>query len=154
MKLLFTILFSFSFCFLKGQTVTMKVVKKPEKDTFKIAPLPIENIVNNDVIEPTVVYPEISPAYPGGDDALAEFIAKNLNRKLANERNIYGSVYTSFIVDTAGQVSDIQIKRGIDSVLDAEAIRVVSLFSRWQPGSTRGKVIPVQYYLPIRFVRN
>lgn len=154
MKLLFTILFSFSFCFLNGQTVIMKV-EKPNKDsvvewstqgmTFETDAVAAESVVS---------YVDVNPVYPGGDAALAAFIAKNLNSKLANERNIYGSVYTSFIVDTAGQISDIQIKRGIDSVLDAEAFRVVSLLGRWQPGTTRGKPVSVQYYLPIWFVRN
>ncbi len=65
--------------------------------------------------------------------------------------NIQGTVYVSFIVEENGSVSNVKILRGVDSYLDNEGVRVVSMMPKWSPGMQNNQAVRVQYNLPIRF---
>jgi TonB family protein len=67
------------------------------------------------------------------------------------ENDIHGKVVVSFVVQADGSISDIAVRRPVSPQLDAEAMRVVSLFPRFIPGMLRGVRVPVQYVLPIMF---
>ena len=41
--------------------------------------------------------------------------------------------------------------KGVDPVLDAEAMRVVSMLPQWSPGKQGGKPVNVWFQLPITF---
>ena len=66
---------------------------------------------------------------------------------------ISGKVYVSFIIDTLGQVTNVETIKGINDEFDKEAVRVVKLLSNWEPGTIRGKKIAVKYTVPINFRR-
>ncbi len=154
MKILFTALFIFSSFFLNAQTVATMKVEKPKKDTIPNATSLLTDYGPSDFGLSTVFsVVEQMPEYPGGDDALIEHMRKNTNQQLAKERNIYGVSYVGFIVDTAGQVTDIKTMRGLDSILDKEALRVVSILTKFKPGMQNKKVVPVQFTVPVRFTR-
>lgn len=152
MRLLFTVLFTFSVFLLQAQTINTMKVKKPQNDSVQKMPVAGYYPITESYGGATVIYPDQNPVYPGGNEALASFLGTNKNNQLAIDRNAYGTVYTSFVIDTAGEATQIKITRGVDSVLDAEVIRLVSLMGRWQPGRTRGKATPVLYHLPIQFM--
>ena len=57
-----------------------------------------------------------------------------------------------FVVTTEGGVTDFEVLKGVDPLLDAEAVRVVSLLSGWKPGAIRGKPVNVFYTLPVTFL--
>ncbi len=100
------------------------------------------------------VYTEVDemPEFPGGIDGVREFIAKNLQYpKRAEEEGIRGKVFVSFIVSDKGKVTDAKIERGVDTELDAEALRVVNLLPDWAPGRKDGKEVNVKFTLPIVF---
>lgn len=98
---------------------------------------------------------EDMPQYPGGDAALMQYLTKNIKYpQIAKENGISGVVYVSFIVDKSGNVTEVKVVRGVDSFLDKEAIRVVSSLKGYTPGKQRGKPVPVQFTLPIRFQLN
>lgn len=61
-------------------------------------------------------------------------------------------VYVSFVVSADGSVRNARIARGVDPVLDKEALRVVNSMPRWTPGKQRGKAVNVSYTVPISFV--
>ena len=68
------------------------------------------------------------PTYPGGKEALRDFINKNVRYpESAARKNIEGSVYISFSVDHNGNVSEPKILKSLDLDCDIEAIRVVKL---------------------------
>jgi TonB family protein len=95
---------------------------------------------------------EEMPEFPGGEQALREFIAKNVEYpKIAQEKGIQGKVYVTFVVGTDGNVKDAKIARGVDPSLDAEALRVVGKMNGWKPGKQRGQVVNVSYTVPINF---
>ncbi|MDP4206859.1 MAG: energy transducer TonB, partial [Bacteroidota bacterium] len=63
-----------------------------------------------------------------------------------------GTEVISFVINTKGEISNIKIVRSIGIECDEEAVRIVKLMPKWKPGMDKGKVVPVQYTLPIKFV--
>ncbi len=95
---------------------------------------------------------EVMPEFPGGQAELMRFISKNLIYPfVAMEKGIQGRVIVGFVVRPNGKITDIKIMRGVDSALDAEAMRVIGLLPDWIPGTQEGKAVAVRYHLPITF---
>ena len=92
------------------------------------------------------------PQFPGGISKLYKFLADNLKYPAkANAKNVRGTVFASFIIEKDGALSDIKILRGLGSGTDEEAIRVLKMSPKWEPGSLNGKLVRVQYNIPIKF---
>ena len=118
----------------------------------------IEEYVPVEVEEEEVVEQEIfqiveeMPAYPGGDQKLMEYVAKNIKYpQIARETGIQGRVFVGFVVEPDGSVSNVKVLRGIGGGCDEEAMRVVKSMPRWKPGKQRGKAVRVSYMLPVNF---
>ena len=104
------------------------------------------------VDDPVFLAVENQPEFPGGEEALVRFIAMNVKYPpLARENRIEGKVYVSFIVEKDGSVSNIKVLKGVGGSCDEEAKRVVSLFPNFIPGKQNGKLVRVQYFVPINF---
>jgi periplasmic protein TonB len=102
--------------------------------------------------EKTYDFLEQMPEYPGGNKALYEFLATNLQYPAeAVENNIEGTVYVKFFVDENGKVSSPVVLRGIGSGCDEEAIRIINLMPQWKPGVENGKPAAVWYTIPVKF---
>jgi TonB family protein len=100
----------------------------------------------------TVPLVEEMPEFPGGQEALAAFMKKEVKYpKKAKRDGIEGTVYVSFVVDKDGSVTDVAVARGVDPLLDAEAMRAVRLMPKWKPGSQNGKPVKTRFHLPVRF---
>jgi TonB family protein len=93
------------------------------------------------------------PVFPQGDNALSKFIAKNTRYpEEAKKNNITGKVIVRFVVEKDCSVSDVTIVQGIDPLLDAEALKVISSLPKFEkPAMKDGKVVPVYYLVPIMF---
>jgi protein TonB len=101
--------------------------------------------------EPFIKVEEM-PLFPGGDAALLKYIAENLRYPAeAIENKIQGKVILRFVVTPEGSVDRIGILRGINTLLDEEAIRVVSSLPKWNPGKQNGKPVPVWFFVPVSF---
>ena len=95
---------------------------------------------------------EEMPEFPGGMAEAMKFLAKNIKYPVAaQEAKIEGRVIVQFVIERDGSVSDAKVMRGVNSELDAEAIRVVSMMPKWIPGKQRGKAVAVKYTMPIMF---
>lgn len=95
---------------------------------------------------------EEMPEYPGGLDAFKmDIIATVKYPKEAKEKGISGKVYVTFVVNEQGKVSDAKIARGVDPLLDKEALRVITELKTWKPGRENGKAVKVSYTAPISF---
>jgi TonB family protein len=102
--------------------------------------------------DPVFTVVETPPAYPGGQDALIRHIAENIKYpEGARVKGIQGTVFTTFVVEKDGAVSNVKILRGIGSGCDEEAVRVISGMQRWTPGYQKGEPVRVQFNLPIKF---
>lgn len=93
-----------------------------------------------------------------GDNTGAKFrqyIGENLEYpKIAIENGISGKVFIEFIINEDGEISNVSIKRGVDPVLDKEALRVIKSSPNWKAGKQRGENVKVQYTFPINFALN
>ena len=90
------------------------------------------------------------PEFPGGEDALLNYLTKHTKYpKTAKKNNVSGTVYIQFVINEKGEIGDIDILRSIDPALDKEAIRVVRNMPNWIPGKIRGK--PVKSLQPLWF---
>ncbi|MDR2911319.1 MAG: energy transducer TonB [Bacteroidales bacterium] len=98
---------------------------------------------------------ENMPEFPGGELALHRFITNTVKYPLiAMENGIQGKVYVTFVVERDGSVSNIKIFKGVDPLLDNEALRVMRMLPKWKPGTQGGKTVRVSYNVPINFVFN
>ena len=95
---------------------------------------------------------DVMPAYPGGNEALINFIAANIKYPAeAKNKNIQGIVIIRFCVSDLGKVENIKVEKGVDKELDEEAARVVALLDGWTPGKLNGKDVSVWFSLPVSF---
>ena len=89
--------------------------------------------------------------YPGGMEAFGKYLAKNLKYPAAAQRaNVTGKVYTQFIVNTDGSVSDVTVLKSVGFGCDEEAIRVLETV-KWIPGKQSGRVVRSRFTVPINF---
>lgn len=95
------------------------------------------------------------PSFPGDFNKLLEFInANRIYPPEAYRRGAHGRVTCWFIVNANGTVSDVNILRSVDPQLDEEAIRILNLMPRWEPGRDRdGVPVPVRVTYSITFRR-
>ena len=102
--------------------------------------------------EPVFNVVEQMPSFPGGMEALMQYLAKNMRYPVEAQKNkVQGRVVVGFIVSNDGDIKKAHILRGVDPELDAEAIRVIESMPRWMPGMQRGKAVAVSYTLPVMF---
>ena len=95
---------------------------------------------------------EQMPEYPGGMPAMFEFLMNNMQYpKDAEKQKVEGRVLVMFVVETDGSISDVKVAKKTFPSLDAEAVRVVQSMPKWTPGRDKGKVVRVQYTLPVSF---
>lgn len=92
------------------------------------------------------------PLFPGGPAALFEYLSRNIKYPVVAEENgVQGRVVVTFIVESNGSISDVQVINSVDPSLDREAIRVVKSMPRWIPGKQSGVPVRVKYTVPVTF---
>ncbi len=95
---------------------------------------------------------EQMPEPEGGMNAWSKFLNKNLRfPPEAQEENISGKVWLSFIIEKDGHLSNIVVDRGAGHGFDEEALRVLKLAKAWKPGKQNGQAVRVKYSIPINF---
>ena len=102
--------------------------------------------------EPIYQVVEQQPEFPGGMSAQMKFLQDNLRYpQESREKGFQGRVITQFVVNTDGSISDIKIVKPLNPLLEAEALRVIRLMPKWNPGKQKGKTVRVRYTFPIIF---
>ncbi|MCM1320319.1 MAG: energy transducer TonB [Muribaculaceae bacterium] len=110
------------------------------------------DIIYREVYEYDYVWEK--PSFPGGDDKLMCFINKHRKYpKKAYKAGIQGRVMCSFIVNTDGGVSDVQVYKGVEQSLNEEAVRIFSIMPKWNPGRMNGVPVPVRVIRTVPFRR-
>jgi protein TonB len=93
------------------------------------------------------------PEFPGGLAAFSKFIQKNLRYpSAAQEAEVQGKVFLSFVVEKDGSITDVEVTKGIGYGCDDEAVRVIKKSPRWKPGSQNNRFVRVRYRMPINYV--
>jgi TonB family protein len=96
---------------------------------------------------------EQMPEFEGGQEALMNFIRTNVRYpESAIEQDIQGKVFIEFVVYPNGELGQFKILRGVHSLLDKEAMRVIKATAgKWKPGKQNGKPVAVVFRLPVVF---
>jgi len=95
---------------------------------------------------------EKQPEFPGGIAKFYKYVGGNIKYpKTAQDNNVQGKVFLSFVVEKDGSLSDIQITRSLGSGTDEEAIRVLKESPKWNPGIKNGLAVRVKYHININF---
>jgi TonB family protein len=89
--------------------------------------------------------------FEGGMSAFVKFLQENIKYpEAAQKANHGGKVYTQFIVNTDGTISDVTILKSVGFGCDEEAMRVIKL-AKWTPGKQSGRVVRSRFTVPINF---
>ncbi len=110
--------------------------------------------LEDDIIEGEMPFVPVErmPEFPGGEDALYDFITKNLKYpQSAKDNNIQGRVFVQFTVDKDGSIINPKVASDIGGGCGEEALRVVKMMPKWIPGNQRGVKVRTQFTLPITF---
>jgi protein TonB len=113
---------------------------------------------------PFMIIEEV-PVYPGctGNNnelrdcfskEITKFVLKNFNSELSADLGLTGGstqrIFVLFRIDKNGEITDVQA-RAPHVKLQQEAIRVINLLPKMEPGKQRGIPVGVKYGLPITF---
>ena len=95
-----------------------------------------------------------TPQYPGGKTAMTKFISKNLRYpKEALENKVEGAVQAEYFINGLGNITSVNILKGIGNGCDEEVIRLIKLLvfekavNRGMKSSTR-KSLNISFKLP------
>ncbi|MFO7620297.1 MAG: energy transducer TonB [Bacteroidales bacterium] len=97
---------------------------------------------------------EVMPAFRGGDlNRFREWVQKRTNYpQQAIENRIQGRVFLTFIIEPDGSVSNVSVVKGVDPLIDVEAVKSIEASPKWSPGLQRGQPVRVRYSMWLNFV--
>lgn len=97
---------------------------------------------------------EVAPQFPGGKDALSNYINNNLAYSQALvDSGINGTIHVTFIVDEHGKVLNPKIadSKILNEGLNEETLKMFNNMPSWTPGSVKGKNVKTRMQLPVTF---
>lgn len=69
----------------------------------------------------------------------------------AVKKGTQGRVLVDFIIDQKGKVRDVKVLKGVDPLLDAEAVKVIEASPDWKPGRVRGEKVDTELSVYVEF---
>ncbi|MBO7366929.1 MAG: energy transducer TonB, partial [Bacteroidales bacterium] len=111
-----------------------------------------EEIIEEEAILINLV--EEKPLFQGAD---ANEFSKWVNKRIvypeeAIQNHVEGRVLIGFTIEKDGKLTNIKVLRSSNnSLLDKEALRVVSTSPQWTPGKQRDRTVRVNYTFPVIF---
>lgn len=109
---------------------------------------PVEKVDSDGVY----LMPDQLPEFPGGIQAMMKFLSTNIKYPVeAQKKGISGRVIVQFVIMEDGTLDQAKVIRGVDPLLDEEALRVVKSMPKWKPGVDRGEAVKVRFTAPIMF---
>lgn len=95
---------------------------------------------------------EEAPMFPGGDEARMKYMNENIKYPAeAVKKGLQGTVFVSFVIEPDGSITNAKVIRGIGGGLDEIALNAVKNMPDWIPGKVKGKSVPVQFNMPVKF---
>lgn len=116
-------------------------IDEPSNKTY-----PQGEVPNNDYNLYNTAGLDIKPEFPGGLIEFNKFIEKNFK---IPKNGLKGKIYTTFVIEKDGSLSDIKVLRDIGYETGSEAIRVLQLSPKWKPGKQNNKTVRVLFSAPI-----
>ena len=107
-----------------------------------------KTIIKDSVYTVVDEYPKFPTKY--GD--LINYITQRLQFPIElSESSIHGKVIVRTTVTKTGEIKNIEVLRGIDILLDIEAVRVIMTLPRFEPGKIKGKSVNSYFLIPVKF---
>ena len=94
-------------------------------------------------------------SFPGGAKAWADFVRQNISANVPfTKKAPFGtySVIVQFIVDREGNISDLRTLTKHGYGMEDEALRVIRLSGKWNPGIQNGHIVKSYKKQPVTFV--
>ena len=130
----------------------VRLITTEKAPDSQLPPVEMPNAMRAETKEKAFDVVENMPQYPGGPQALFEFLAKNIRYpKAAEKAGLQGRVIATFVVMKDGSISNTTIAKSVSPELDEEALRVLNAMPNWIPGTQNGEAVNVKYAVPITF---
>ncbi|MBL1281215.1 MAG: energy transducer TonB [Fluviicola sp.] len=98
------------------------------------------------------LYPDKEAQFPGGILGLLKYFSDSLLRPIeCGSICVVGRIYLKFIINKSGQVSNIEIERGIDKVLDKITKEMIENMPNWKPALHNGEKVRSFVRLPVNW---
>lgn len=129
---------------LDDETLLRELQEEADK---ALAPLDVDpaNPLNFHVVEDL-------PKYPGGAVEFMKWLTKNLRYPaVARSRKTQGKVVAVFYVEKDGSVTNISVTQSLSPECDREALRVLRMMPKWEPGVQNDQPCRTKVCIPIVF---
>lgn len=92
--------------------------------------------------------------FNGGQEGLFKYLAENLHYP-KQEGEFQGSIYTSFIVDSSGNIRNECISKRHSSnqltYIEKQMLEIIKKMPKWIPAEQSGKKVYMRIILPVKF---
>ena len=95
---------------------------------------------------------EQMPEFPGGQQALADFLRRHLNMPEGIQPESEVTVKVRFIVGFDGKLRGFNVVQDGGVEYNTEVLRVLKKMPQWTPGRPKGRDVAAYYVIPVRFV--
>ena len=116
---------------------------------IEVAPVQTEEVFEEEIF----IVVEEKASFMGGDEGtFRNWVQQRVKYPaIAQENGIQGKVIISFVVNTDGSVSNIEVLRTPDSTLSDEAVRIIKSSPKWTAAKQRNKSVRQKFVIPIDF---
>jgi TonB family protein len=119
-------------------------------------PPPVSGVKAPGAVEDEVfVIVEQMPQYPGGFGNLGQYVDKRVNelkeKAFFEGKDLKGNALVGFTVATDGKVTGIKVLESNNQAVANAAVELTRGMSDWTPGMQRGKAVPANFTLPVKF---
>lgn len=93
-------------------------------------------------------------SFPGGRMEMLNFIEQNMKYpQKAKSEGRSGSCYVQAVIEKDGSITNLKLLRTIEGSTDLneEAIRIVKMMPKWEPGTQNGKAVRTQAVIIVNF---
>ncbi len=94
-------------------------------------------------------------SFPGGWEKWYQFLGENIRYPgEARKKGIEGRVFLTFVVDKEGDLRNIEVQdvgKGVGGGCEEEAIRILEISPKWNPGKIKGQNVNSRISLAINF---
>ena len=114
---------------------------------IEVAPVQTEEVFEEEIF----IVVEEKASFMGGDEGtFRNWVQQRVKYPaIAQENGIQGKVIISFVVNTDGSVSNIEVLRTPDSTLSDEAVRIIKSSPKWTAAKQRNKSVRQKFVIPI-----
>jgi periplasmic protein TonB len=107
---------------------------------------------NNDKPDTLVMSPDVDAQFPGGINALQNFLKKNIKRPEDIEDDKTIEVKVRFIVNADGSVTGAQVIESGGNEYDDNVLQTIKRMPGWVPAKFKGRNVAAYFIIPVKFI--